>query len=235
GRAVEIYNVLGAGDAFLAGYLRGYLRNAPHADCARFANACGALAVSRLLCSAEFPTLPELRHYLAEGSRHRALREDPWLTHLHRVTTRRPGPAELVVLALDEHAPEQRLAALWPLVVAAAARVRTGGAGIGVLFAAGEAPAVLNDASRAGLWVAQAVERHGRAERAYPDALAVHLNEWPVTRTVKCRCQLDPDDPDDARSVEEARLLRVAAACASQSRELLLEIRSPAGGARAAD
>src|SRR5262249_2786986 len=97
GRAVEIYNGLGARDAFLAGYLLAYLRDAPHADCARFANACGALAVSRLLCSAEFPTLPELRHYLAEGSRHRALREDPWLTHLHRVTTRRPGPAELVV------------------------------------------------------------------------------------------------------------------------------------------
>jgi len=92
GLDIEIYNVLGAGDAFLAGFLSGHLRGQSHAESARLANACGALAVSRLLCSSEFPTQAELEHFLAHGSRHRALREDPRLSHLHRVTTRRPGP-----------------------------------------------------------------------------------------------------------------------------------------------
>ena len=32
GFPIEVYNVLGAGDAFLSGFLRGYLKGEPHAD-----------------------------------------------------------------------------------------------------------------------------------------------------------------------------------------------------------
>jgi 5-dehydro-2-deoxygluconokinase len=237
GRAVEIYNVLGAGDAFLAGYLRGYLREAPHEECARLANACGALAVSRLLCSSEFPTLAELEHYLASGSRHRALREDPWLNHLHRVSTRRPAPRELLVLALDPQespmaAPEAaRRADFRQLLLEALARVRGAGAELGVLLGALEEPVVVNAAARAGLWLAQAVERRGSRplEFAHEDSLAVRLTAWPVTRTVSCRCQYDVADPSGLRAAQEASLLRLAGACYALGRELLLEI--PPGGA----
>ena len=55
------YNVLGAGDAFMAGFLRGWLRGEPLETCATWANACGAFAVSRLLCSPEYPTWEELQ------------------------------------------------------------------------------------------------------------------------------------------------------------------------------
>ena len=61
GFPVEVYNVLGAGDAFMSGFLRGWLRDEPLETCCAYANACGAFAVSRLLCSAEYPTWPELR------------------------------------------------------------------------------------------------------------------------------------------------------------------------------
>src|SRR3984893_4589475 len=101
GMDVEVYNVLAAGDALLAGVLRGYLRDQPHEVSARFANACGALAVSRLLCSSEFPTLTELNHYLTNGSAHHALREDSRLNHLHWATTRRGGPPHLLASAVD--------------------------------------------------------------------------------------------------------------------------------------
>jgi 5-dehydro-2-deoxygluconokinase len=100
GLEVEICNVLGAGDAFLAGFLSGYLRGAAHEESARRGNACGALAVSRLLCSSEFPTRAELDHLLAHGSTQRALRHDPQLGHLHHATTRRPQPATLHALAI---------------------------------------------------------------------------------------------------------------------------------------
>src|SRR5450432_3146794 len=53
GFAVEIYNVLGAGDACMAGFLRGWLHAEPLETCCALANACGALAVARLLCSPE--------------------------------------------------------------------------------------------------------------------------------------------------------------------------------------
>ncbi len=50
GFPVEVFNVLGAGDAFMSGFLRGWLRGESLLTCATWANACGAFAVSRLLC-----------------------------------------------------------------------------------------------------------------------------------------------------------------------------------------
>ena len=55
---IEVFNVLGAGDAFMSGFLRGWLKGEDLATCATWANACGAFAVSRLLCSTEYPTWP---------------------------------------------------------------------------------------------------------------------------------------------------------------------------------
>lgn len=43
---VEFVEATGAGDSFDAGFLFRYLAGAPPADCLRFANACGALAVT---------------------------------------------------------------------------------------------------------------------------------------------------------------------------------------------
>src|SRR4029077_4599988 len=96
GLDIEIYNVLGAGDAFLAGFLSGYLRGEPHEVSARLANACGALAVSRLLSSPGCPARAELDHDLAHGSAHRAVREYSRLNHLHWATTRRGIPPMLL-------------------------------------------------------------------------------------------------------------------------------------------
>jgi 5-dehydro-2-deoxygluconokinase len=243
GMDVEVYNVLGAGDAFLAGFLHGYLRDEPHEVSARFANACGALAVSRLLCSSEFPTLTELNHYLTNGSAHHALREDPRLNHLHWATTRRPGPRTLLALAIDPweqlepiairlNAPLERLARLKLLVVDAAARVAAGREGFGILLDASDGAAALRHAARRNLWLARAVERPGSRplefERA--DSLAAHLIEWPTELTVKCRCLYHPDDPPDLRDAQERNLLRLAAACRAQRRELLLEIIAAAHG-----
>ena len=236
GMDVEVYNVLGAGDAFLAGFLRGYLRDQPHEVSARMANACGALAVSRLLCSPEFPTLTELNHYLTNGSPHHALREDSRLNHLHWATTRRCGPRTLLVLAIDQwepleqiaiglNAPLERLAKLKLLAVDAAARVAAGREGFGILLDASDGAALCH-AARSNLWLARAVERSGSRplefERA--DSLAAHLIEWPIELTVKCLCLYDPDDPPDLRHAQERNLLRLAAACRAQGRELLLEI-----------
>ncbi len=80
GFPVEVYNVLGAGDAFLSGFLRGWLKDEKLETCCAYANASGAFAVSRLLCSPEIPTFAELQHFLKEGSRH----EGPALRRGHQ-------------------------------------------------------------------------------------------------------------------------------------------------------
>ena len=51
GFPVEVFNVLGAGDAFMAGFLRGWLKDEPLERCCAWANACGALVVSRHGCA----------------------------------------------------------------------------------------------------------------------------------------------------------------------------------------
>jgi 5-dehydro-2-deoxygluconokinase len=241
GMDVEVYNVLGAGDAFLAGFLSGYLRDEPHEVSARLANACGALAVSRLLCSPEFPSRAELDHYLAHGSAHRALREDSRLNHLHWVTTRRDVPPMLLVLATDQlshlqpatgpSAPRERLERLAALAVDAVVRVAAGREGFGVLFEGTHGAAALREAARAKLWLARAVERPASKPLEFEaDSLAAHLQVWPTAPTVKCRCLYRPDDSTELRLVQERNLLRLAAACRAQQRELLLEIVTRGGG-----
>jgi len=225
GMDVEVYNVLGAGDAFLAGFLLGYLRGQPHERSARFGNACGAIAVSRLLCSSEFPTRLELDEYLDHGSPQHALRNDARLTHLHWVTTRRRGPGNVWALALPQA--DQRLE---PLAVEAAAQVASGRAGFGVLLNAASSPAALHAARGKGLWLARQVAQplSRPLEFAGAASLAVALTEWPTAVTAACRCQYHPQDPRELREAQERNLLRLAAVCRSQGRELALEV-SPGG------
>jgi 5-dehydro-2-deoxygluconokinase len=247
GMDVEVYNLLGAGDAFLAGYLLGYLRDEPHERSARYGNACGALAVSRLLCSSEFPSRLELDHYLYHGSARRALRADAQLEQLHWVTTQRRGPASVWALALPvpadtrEEGPgaeeaRERRARLELLTVEAAAQVAAGRAGFGVLLGM-SSPAALRAAHEAGLWLARGVAQplSRPLEFAGGASLATHLTEWPAGVTVACRCQYQTQDPRELREAQERNLLRLSAACRRQGRELLLEIGSGGPGALYAD
>ena len=110
GFPVEVFNVLGAGDAFMAGFLRGWLRGEAIERCAAYANACGALVVSRHGCAPAMPSWIELQHFLAHGSRERAVRFDADLEHLHRVTTRLRDWPELAVLAFDHRVQLEELA-----------------------------------------------------------------------------------------------------------------------------
>ena len=90
GPKIEVLNVLGAGDAFMSGFLRGWLRNESHESCANYANACGALVVSRHGCSPAIPSAEELDYYLDHSQRIPRPDLDEELNYLHRATTRRP-------------------------------------------------------------------------------------------------------------------------------------------------
>ena len=236
GFPVEVYNVLGAGDAFMAGFLRGWLRDEPLETACAWANACGAFAVSRLLCSPEYPTWQELQHFLRHGSATPALRRDPALSHIHWATTRRPEPATLKALAIDHRAqleamadrlgaPRSRIAAFKRLAVQAAAHVANGTDGYGVLLDGEHGREALFDAAETDLWIARPVERPGSRPLALitPD-LGSHLVEWPLDQTVKCLCFYHPDDGAELKERQEAALLTVYDACRSTGRELVVEI-----------
>ena len=64
---VEIVNTVGAGDAFAAGLIASRLGGADWAEAARFANACGAIVVSRDGCSTALPRTDEVHEFLKQS------------------------------------------------------------------------------------------------------------------------------------------------------------------------
>ena len=251
GFPVEVYNVLGAGDAFMAGFLRGYLREEPIATCCAFANACGAFAVSRLLCSVEYPTEAELFHFLAHGSGYRALRRDRNLNHIHWSTTRasRQDLAErlgqtphLMALAIDHRAqfetiaeragaPRERIGQFKALALAAALEVRQAypqlpAAAFGLLIDETYGREALFRAADHGLWIARPVEEPGSRPLDFEGSgsLAAKLIEWPLIHTIKCLSFYHPDDPTELRARQDRELDRVHDAARTLGRELLIEL-----------
>ncbi|PSC04487.1 5-dehydro-2-deoxygluconokinase [Alsobacter soli] len=246
GFPVEVYNVLGAGDGFIAGFLRGWLTDQPLETTCAWANACGAFAVSRLMCSSEYPTWPELQHFLQHGSPHRALRRDEALNQVHWATTRRPRPDRLMAFAIDHRAQleeiadavgaaRSRLEAFKGLAVKAAAQVAGGRPGFGMLLDGAYGREALFRVVDHDFWVARPLERPGsrplRLEVEGHASLGATLAEWPVTHTAKVLCFYHPDDQDALKRDQERELRRVFDACRSVGRELLVEIIASRNGA----
>jgi 5-dehydro-2-deoxygluconokinase len=59
GFEVEVQNILGAGDAFAAGFLYGFVNGWGWYESARLGNACGAIVVTKHGCANFMPTLDE--------------------------------------------------------------------------------------------------------------------------------------------------------------------------------
>jgi 5-dehydro-2-deoxygluconokinase len=251
GFPVEVLNVLGAGDAFMAGFLSGWLRDATLEECGRRANACGAIVVARHGCAPAIPTALELEHFLRQ--RTARVRDDPMLNHLHRVTTRRAAPAWIAALAFDHRAPFEQLAAelaaprtriaeFKQLVARAAERVSraigTAG-GCGLIVDDRYGADLLPELDEAGWWIARPVEQpNTRPLRFENDRnVAAMLREWPAHHVAKCLVAFDPDDPPEMIGRQIGALTDLARACADTRRELLLEVLPPpvAGDNRDAD
>jgi 5-dehydro-2-deoxygluconokinase len=64
---VKVANILGAGDAFAAGFMYGFLQGWDWYDAARFANASGAILVTRHGCANFMPTYAEVRSFMASS------------------------------------------------------------------------------------------------------------------------------------------------------------------------
>ncbi len=63
GYPVEVYNILGAGDGFGAGFLYGHVNGWGWHKSARLGNACGAIVVTKHGCANFMPTLEEVTSF----------------------------------------------------------------------------------------------------------------------------------------------------------------------------
>jgi 5-dehydro-2-deoxygluconokinase len=221
----------------MSGFLRGWLRGEPTETCCAFANAAGAFAVSRLLCSAEYPTWAELRRFLDNGSAHRALRHDEALNHIHWATTRREQPQGLMALAIDHRAqlekiaddagaPRERISDFKLLAVRAAAKVAGGRPGYGMLLDGKYGREALFRALDHNFWIGRPVEEPGSRplDFEYGGSLGAKIVEWPLAHTIKCLCFYHPDDSHEMKARQERELLRLHDAARAIGRELLIEI-----------
>ena len=107
---VEVFNVLGAGDGFMAGLLKGWLTGEDWAETLRIANACGALAVSRHGCTPAYPSEVELRDFLANGPATPSVRHDARLEQIHWATNRSKTWPDMRVFAFDHRSQFEQMA-----------------------------------------------------------------------------------------------------------------------------
>ncbi len=237
GFPIEVYNVLGAGDAFMSGFLRGWLKDEPHEVSATWANACGAFAVSRLLCSPEYVKWDELQFFLKNGSPDRALRKDENINHLHWALTRRELPKQILSFAIDHRkhledladkvgVSRDKISPFKRLAVKAMAKVSQGKPGYGTLLDDKYGREAMFDAEKLGLWIARPLEDPGSRPLRFEFSQDVgsRLVEWPVTHCIKCLCFYHPDDPAELKAEQQQKLRTLYEAATKVGRELLIEI-----------
>jgi 5-dehydro-2-deoxygluconokinase len=243
GVEVEVLNVLGAGDAFSAGFLSGWVRGEDYDACCRYANACGALVVSRHGCAPAMPTRVELDYFLGNAERIPRPDQDETLTRLHRVTAPRTPREEVFAFAFDHRNPlfelaqsvgadEARLPKLKRLFVDAAADAERalGLYGkIGILCDDRYGQDALNEASGRGWWIGRPVELPGSNPLVFDcgRSIGTHLIAWPHEQVVKCLVKYHPDDGIETRLENEAQVRALYDAVQESGHELLLEIIPP--------
>ena len=247
GTRVEVLNVLGAGDAFMAGFLYGWLRNESIERSCAYANACGAMVVSRHACAPAMPSRAELDYFLAHADRLQRPDQDEELAHLHRVSVTRPAWNDLHIFAFDHRSQfyelacecntsESRLPRLKQLLVEAVANTeRELGLQhrVGVLIDQRYGEDALHAATGRGWWIGRPVELPGShpLEFEYGRSIGSQLLQWPREHTVKCLVQFDPDGDAETRLEQETQLHTLYGAVKQSGHELLLEVIPPANPA----
>lgn len=219
GFPVEVFNIVGAGDGFLSGFLSGWLRDANWDECCRRGNACGALVVSRHGCSPASPTEKELAWYLQNAAGETALHDNRLLGAVHRATTRRARRLPVILIDCEtsgigaqpagrETASPSRFASIAADVVlhktsrGVATGIMVDGTGCNdALFAIGSATD----------WVVRAIEIPGSKPLSFLGGrpAGVLLRSWPQNQIVKCFVPLVVDASSELQN-ERLRELQYA-------------------------
>ncbi|WP_199258396.1 bifunctional 5-dehydro-2-deoxygluconokinase/5-dehydro-2-deoxyphosphogluconate aldolase [Paracoccus binzhouensis] len=239
GFPIEVFNVLGAGDGFFSGLLKGWLDGEDWPRTLAYANACGAFAVSRHGCTPAYPSLAELEFFLKRGVVRPDLRNDAALEQIHWATNRsNPGAGDwstMRVFAFDHRAQLEEMPGYTPerggafkeLCLQAALRVADGRPGYGILCDNRIGRRALHRASGTGLWIGRPCEWPGSRPLELepelgPDCGA--LSEWARENVVKVLCFCHPEDDAETRAAQEATVGRLYAAARRNGLEFLLEV-----------
>ncbi len=238
GFPIEVFNVLGAGDGFMSGLLKGWLTDQDWETSLKYANACGAFAVSRHGCTPAYPSWEELQFFLHRGVVTPALRQDAALEQMHWSTNRNRDWPELRVFAFDHRSQlediadqagvaHDRIGAFKSLCLTAVEQVAAGRPGYGLLCDSRLGREALHRAAGQGLWIGHPVEFPGSRPLTLEPELGPDLGgltEWPLEHVVKVLCFCHPDDTPQMQAEQEATIVRLFHAARRNRLEFLLEL-----------
>ncbi|MBU4528069.1 MAG: 5-dehydro-2-deoxygluconokinase [Hoeflea sp.] len=238
GFPIEVFNVLGAGDGFMSGLLKGWLTGENWPTSLKYANACGAFAVSRHGCTPAYPSWTELQYFLETGIRNPVLRKDEALEQIHWSTNRKGDWSTMRVFAFDHRmqleamadeadVPHESIGDFKRLCLKAALEVAGGKPGYGILCDSRLGRQALYEAAGTGLWIGRPVEWPGSRPLTLEPEIGPDfggLAEWPLQHVVKVLCFYHPGDDAATRTMQEDVVKRLFASTRRNRLEMLLEV-----------
>ena len=235
GFPIEVFNVLGAGDGFMSGLLKGWLDGETWPVALKYANACGAFAVSRHGCTPAYPSWEELQFFFKRGIKRPDLRNDAQLEQVHWATNRAGDWSSVKTFAFDHRMQLEEMAgytkdkggAFKELCLQAALDVQAGQQGYGILCDNRIGRAALHAASGTGLWIGRPTELPGSRPIQLEPELGEdlgQLREWARENVVKLLVFCHPDDDAAMRAEQEEVVKRLWHASRRNGLEFLLEI-----------
>ncbi|MEO7208249.1 MAG: 5-dehydro-2-deoxygluconokinase [Steroidobacteraceae bacterium] len=240
GFKIDVLNVLGAGDAFMGGFLRGWLHDESLEESCRMGNACGAIVVSRHGCAPAMPTWAELQSVLRTAGERPTKSFTRHLDHVHWASTRGHDYPELMVLAIDHRSQfadsanfgavdDERIATFKTLGLRALHAAAGFERRFGVLLDGRYGFEALSEAADLPYWVGRPIEIPQSRPLEFEGSadVAIELSSWPLNQVVKCLVSYHPDDPADLKERQDRQLQRLFDACRNTRHELLLEVILP--------
>ncbi|ASJ73385.1 bifunctional 5-dehydro-2-deoxygluconokinase/5-dehydro-2-deoxyphosphogluconate aldolase [Granulosicoccus antarcticus] len=235
GFAIEVFNVLGAGDGFMSGLLKGWLDGEDWPTTLKYANACGAFAVSRHGCTPAYPSWQELQYFFERGIKQPDLRNDVELEQVHWASNRHLDWPVVRIFAFDhriqleelEGATNEKIGQFKLLCLEAANRVAAGQPGYGLLCDGRLGRDALYRAVDTPLWIGRPVEWPGSRPLTLEPSIGLDfggLSQWPRDQVVKVLCFCHPDDDEATWADHEATIVRLYQACRRNRLEFLLEV-----------
>ena len=235
GFPIEVFNVLGAGDGFMSGLLKGWLDGETWPVALKYANACGAFAVSRHGCTPAYPSWEELQFFFKRGITRPDLRNDAELEQVHWATNRAGDWSSVKTFAFDHRMQLEEMpgyskdkgGAFKELCLQAALDVQAGQQGYGILCDNRIGRAALHAASGSGLWIGRPTEFPGSRPIQLEPELGVdlgQLREWARENVVKLLVFCHPEDDAATRAEQEEVVKRLWHASRRNGLEFLLEI-----------
>ena len=239
---VKVLNVLGAGDAFMSGFLKGYLSGESLETSATYANACGALVVSRHGCTPAMPSWTELQSFLSRKEIIDRPDLDDEINELHRTTTGRTlFDKDLFILAFDHRSQflnelnkegikdHSLISKVKDLIYKGFERAlekhKIPPLNSGVIVDDEFGEEVLHEATGKIPFIGRPIEVPGSRPLQFVENS--NLKTWPSNHIVKCLCHYHPGENETLRLKQEDQIEKIYKSCLDHGLEFLLEIITP--------